>query len=964
MKHPALVGRSKELRQLLDGIGDEDSPRVYLISGDVGIGKTRLLSELAESIGKRMLTVWSERIESPSAPALYSWILAVRSYLARCDDADVEDSFRGLGSTLVDFVPELQRREQPRDLVPHRRSEASRFALYDEVTRFFQRAARKHPFVLLFDNLQLADQSSLELLEHFVQQITDFPIWVVACSRNTLDGEYPDFDRIIERIKRHRASQSIALDGLSRSEVRRLANEVAGQSLPPGVHDPLYNQSEGNPLFVVEAARVLQGRTDRRGFSDLVFDVPYSLKSVLLSRIGSLSDTAQHALKLASVLGRDFLRADLGGAYEIAARDLSAVVAEARRANIVSAPSRGTFRFQHALYREVLYDQLGETERQDLHARAAAYFRTRKSRSATFDLAYHYYEIADCGYAREACRFNLAASDISERNHAYSVAAMHLQRALDASLTSGDEDPEQQFNLHLKLGKLLFAAGKVDTSSIPLRTAARIAGAAQRWEDMAAAMRELQFVVGSNGTIDDEIIELHETLLHRIDPELRYDHILAQACYADARRLRGDYDAAILLATEAMDSAARLDGEDGVLQSFFYACWASGCVAIHPEQIAFRAQKYDRLIDFASRIEAKRELLQILASRLFDLFASNTAAHELDQALEQILRIATRSHDPHYLILARSLETCRDLLRGRWLDVVRGGIQLQQDALRWDVTGLSGAFSQQMFVVQSATGNLAALAPILNKIEADAEREGLWYPGQILLNCELGNLRAAQKLLRQYESFDTLPRDEVFLLSLIYLSEACLRLEDRTRLGQLFALLERFQHYCVTLPGTLAIGSVAGYMGAYAAALGKKKRAKTLFEEGLDANSRMDAEPWSARVKTDFAEFLLSGSDPQGHKRAKALMLDAQKTATRLRLNPLLARLATLEQHMGVGRLTPKEMSVLTLIAKGASNKQIADKLSVSQNTIATHVRHILQKLQVNNRVEAVDRARQAAWIE
>ncbi|MEM9315631.1 MAG: LuxR C-terminal-related transcriptional regulator, partial [Pseudomonadota bacterium] len=843
-------------------------------------------------------------------------------------------------------------------------SEASRFALYEEVTRFFQRAARKHPFVLLFDNLQLADQSSLELLEHFVQQITDFPIWVVACSRNRPDGEYPEFDRIVERIKRHRASQSIALDGLSRSEVRRLANEVAGQALPLGVHERLYNQSEGNPLFVVEAARVLQGRQNKQDLSDLVFDVPFSLKSVLLSRIGSLSDTAQHTLRLASVLGRDFSRADLGGAYEIAARDLSAVFAEARRANIGSAPSRGTFRFQHALYREVLYDQLDEAERQDLHARAAAYFQTRKSRSAAFDLAYHYYEIADCGYAREACRFNLAASDIAERNHAYSVAAMHLQRAVDAFLTAGDEDPEQQFNLQLRLGKLLFAAGKVDIASDPLRAAARIAEAAGRWEDMAAALRELQFVVGSNGTIDDEIIELHETLLHRIDPELRYDHILAQACYADARRLRGDYDAAILLASQAMDSAARLDGEGGELQSFFYACWASGCVAIHPEQIAFRAEKYDRLIDAASRIESKRELLQILASRLFDLFAGNAAADKLDQALEQLLNMATRSHDPHYLILARSLETCRHVLRGRWLEVVRTGIQLQQDALRWEVTGLAGAFSQQMFVVQSATGNLAALAPILNRIEADAGKEGLWYPGQILLNCELGNLRAAQKLLRHYDSFDTLPRDEVFLLSLIYLSEACLKLEDRSRLGQLFALLERFQHFCVTLPGTLAIGSVAGYMGAYAAALGKRKRAKALFEEGLDANARMDAEPWSARVQTDFAEFLLAGSDTQGHKRAKALMVDAQSTAARLRLNPLLARLATLQQQTGIGRLTPKEMSVLALIAKGASNKQIADKLSVSQNTVATHVRHILQKLQVNNRVEAVDRARQAAWIE
>jgi DNA-binding NarL/FixJ family response regulator len=54
--------------------------------------------------------------------------------------------------------------------------------------------------------------------------------------------------------------------------------------------------------------------------------------------------------------------------------------------------------------------------------------------------------------------------------------------------------------------------------------------------------------------------------------------------------------------------------------------------------------------------------------------------------------------------------------------------------------------------------------------------------------------------------------------------------------------------------------------------------------------------------------------------------------------------------------LTKKENEILDLLAKGYSNKEIADTLFVSLNTVRTHIYHMYEKLHVRNRVEALNK--------
>ena len=61
--------------------------------------------------------------------------------------------------------------------------------------------------------------------------------------------------------------------------------------------------------------------------------------------------------------------------------------------------------------------------------------------------------------------------------------------------------------------------------------------------------------------------------------------------------------------------------------------------------------------------------------------------------------------------------------------------------------------------------------------------------------------------------------------------------------------------------------------------------------------------------------------------------------------------------------LSPRETEILTAIAQGMSNKDIAAELSISVQTVNNHIKSVLRKLAVNNRTQAVLFALRRSWI-
>jgi DNA-binding NarL/FixJ family response regulator len=80
-------------------------------------------------------------------------------------------------------------------------------------------------------------------------------------------------------------------------------------------------------------------------------------------------------------------------------------------------------------------------------------------------------------------------------------------------------------------------------------------------------------------------------------------------------------------------------------------------------------------------------------------------------------------------------------------------------------------------------------------------------------------------------------------------------------------------------------------------------------------------------------------------------------------LQKVMARFSNVDSEPLVQELTPRELEVLTLVAKGFTNKAIGVQLHISDRTVQGHLAHIFDKLQAASRTEAVMRAVSLGWI-
>lgn len=102
----------------------------------------------------------------------------------------------------------------------------------------------------------------------------------------------------------------------------------------------------------------------------------------------------------------------------------------------------------------------------------------------------------------------------------------------------------------------------------------------------------------------------------------------------------------------------------------------------------------------------------------------------------------------------------------------------------------------------------------------------------------------------------------------------------------------------------------------------------------------------------------------------KNLLVQAQRStedeALRVYITKLLGafeKSIAIDQSSLIEPLTEREIEVLTLIAEGLSNPEIAEKLVLSVGTVKTHVKHIYGKLGVDDRVKAAGMARELGLI-
>jgi hypothetical protein len=468
-----LVGRDRELSaldELLRRAELGDRP-VAVITGEPGIGKSRLLDALAQrvqTLGGRV--AWGRTSEVGLTPAFWPWL----QILTALDSPD-------------DRAPQLG--------VDEHAVSTTRLARFAEVAAFLARRAQT-PVALLFDDLHAADPSSLQLLEHVLPMLSGKKILVAIAAR---DGDAtPDVASALGRLQRH--ARRFQLARLSRGEVDALVGGRADA-------ERIFALSEGNPLFVEELVASLE--------ADGTVRLPQlsSVRAVIRERVARLPAATGASLVAAAVIGRHVsgkVVADMLGI-----EDVGAQFAPALRLGMISETGPDRFRFSHALVAEAIADELDPSERARLHLRAA----TALDRHASSDLgaiAHHLLAAGHLAADAAVTAAERAARDAMSRL-AFEDAAALLARAQDALQLAAPADTERRARLICARAEALQHAGDHARANAACEQAVLLARALGDGDlfGRIAVVRGLEFRFGAT---DHALVEMLREALERLAP--------------------------------------------------------------------------------------------------------------------------------------------------------------------------------------------------------------------------------------------------------------------------------------------------------------------------------------------------------------------------------------------------------------------------------------------------------------
>lgn len=466
----AFVGRGGELETLAASWAEAQAGRrrLALVAGEPGIGKTRLMSELA-LLAQREGTVLYAGCQEEALVSYQPFVEALRHY-ARSADVDWSRIALGAGAgELALLVPELAAALPEEAAAPAADPETRRYLLFEAVSTLLTEVSQRAPLLLVLDDLHWADRATLHLLRHTIRSSQEGSLLIVGAYRDAEIGpEHPLADLLAD-LRRDRLFDRVSLDGLDERGVSELIALHAGHAAPAALVGTVHEHTEGNPFFVEEVMRHLieTGVLFERGgrwTSALTADeigVPEGVRDVLGGRLGRLSEPCRGALAAAAVLGREF-RFETLLAMDVADEEaLIAALEEAVEAQLVVEASGGaTHGFTHALVREALYGGLSGPRRQRMHARAAAALEATAGEPPIAALAVQYRMAGPAGDAEKAVAYSVQAGGEAAGVSAWEEAAAHWEGAL-AVMAAVDGRERERAELDLVLGDLLGVAGDV-----------------------------------------------------------------------------------------------------------------------------------------------------------------------------------------------------------------------------------------------------------------------------------------------------------------------------------------------------------------------------------------------------------------------------------------------------------------------------------------------------------------------
>lgn len=853
-----LVGREHELQLLRDGLKAAASGErsVVLVTGEAGLGKTRLTSAFAAEAADAGTVVLYGRCDEELAVPYLPWIESLGHYVEHADGevlARLDEATLGQLRRLLPALAERMPGETP--------GTPDQYALVAAVSRLLCAMAARRTTLVVLDDLHWADPATLLLLRHVANTVVDARLLIVGTYRET--DLTPDDPLTETSAALHRVAgvHRVPLVGLSDVEVVALVQAIAGHELDDdglSLAHTVRADAAGNPFFVVELLRhmaeagdIVQG-TDGRwtvAGGSAPITLPQSVRDVVGQRVRRLGGDTHSVLTTAAVVGREFDAEVIAGAADLDEDEVIERLEGSMSAGLIAELPGGTgrFTFTHALVQHTLYGELSATRRARLHRRVAEAIEGivgDQPGSRVGELANHWFAAVRPAELERAMDYAVKAGQRALEASAPDEAVRWFAQALEAV---GADDLEQRCEVLARLGEAERRAGR-DTYRERLLEAAELAERCQRSDVLVAtAIENFRGTYSNIGEVDGERVAVLESALRHVDPTDTASRARLQATLAGELAWGGD-PRRIDLAREAM-TAAREAGADVVLDAI--------------ERIGSAANVPELLHE---RDERSREAMQLTESggdpmrRFFALDRRIAVLLELGETQQartcsaERQAIAEQLAEPTLRWIATYGDALLDLLEGDVSVALEGneaaftlGVETgQPDTMLWYVA----------FVMQANwhRGLFEETLPLIDAAIEQAPAVYLIRPLKAVFLHHAGHHDRARAIVDEIARDDfPIPNDLVWLSATVVAAEAVHLVGDRDSAALLGARLAPFPMH-VASNRHLCFGAVAYHLGLLAMTLGDFDSAERHLVEAVQRNGRLRSPLHEGRALVALAE--------------------------------------------------------------------------------------------------------------
>jgi DNA-binding CsgD family transcriptional regulator len=975
----SFVGREQELRQLQSAFGTaaKGDGALILLVGEPGIGKTALCDQLCRFVPASggLALVGHCYEEGSFRPPYQPFVEVFETYLLGLDPDALQSDLGSSAADLARIVPMLREQLQVSPPPPGD-PEEDRWRLLQAATDLLRNAAAKQPLVVVLEDLHDADRGTLDLLLYLARHLRGVRILIVATYRDVeVDRAHPLSAALTEL---HRATNvaRLQLHGLSTDEVLRLLAETSQQTISQPFAELVQRQTEGNPLFVRETLRFVidtglveqrDGALRRVGDQSLAGRIPEGLRDAVGKRLSRLSEGTNRVLSVASVIGREFQLDVLRSVLARPEEELEVALEEASASAVIeehsSVGATITYRFSHAFFRQMLYDEIVAPRRIRLHQQVAGALETMYARRLdehAAELAEHFSFYSDSLNLAKAVHYGELAAKHAAELFAYGEAARQLDRALVVQDLVDPDAAARRCDLLLTLGEALGPAG--ETERVIAHIAPDALALAEREGDRRRAYRACRLALDAlmeKGAVTSTGLPEFRQWAERIGRYANPDSI--ERAHADlwlalAWTRQGRRKEARALKMGALALARQHDDPEAAFRAVYNIIHSSA-----PQHWSERVRLAEEFAEWPRDRVSTRMQSQVLWACGYVLLAEGDRRRAED-LWRQVEGLAHRTHvaTPSLFVLQR--DAILAIIDGHLDDALA---RLQRFIQRCDELGASVRGRQLQLTM--------LLAPALDLGRPEAwlaafqEYAGFAGPASRALSFDaaraaclahVGELEEARRLITPQLDDTVSSDDEVELVFLGLLLQAAIYVEHRESMQALSARLGVVAHLAT---GDWIYTCPARHLGDAAVLMGDRAAARVYYDRALEAAGKIHFRPELALTHLRLAELLVDEGDVPAVLEHLNVAIPELRD---MKMQPALERALALEEEFETAAaqlparqsasdtLTAREREIASLVADGLSNREIAQKLVISEGTVDVHVKHILGKLEFRSRTQ------------